>query len=210
MNKKERLKKRYHFYRSQGYSAKEANKLKHRSLDVSDIKLNVRKETGKIYVVNNESYRNLSLNNFIVRKKRVKNNSVLSNWGNLTQNDPHKDDMMKHAYNIAKRDNKTLDYGYYYLYLMFTKNLTNEEVKEIAKIDKSFEMYVKGMKPKRIPNTKPKRKASKRLRVRLLNLKTKNYIDILANTVSENNNTYTIDGKNYNKKLYKLVDWEMI
>ncbi len=210
MTRNEILKKRYHFYRSEGYSAKEANRLKHRSLDVTDLKLSTRKTTNKTYLVNNEAYRNLSLDSFIVRKKRVKNNSVYSSWGNLTQNDPHKDDMMKHAYNIAKRDNKTLDYGYYYLYLMFTKNLTNEQVKEIAKTDKSFEMYVKGMKPKGTSKIKKKKRKETSFNYIFLDLKNNKNFSILGFSLKETSTYYNVDGRILDKDKYKLVDWSIV
>lgn len=163
------LKTRYHYFRSLGYSSKEANKYKHHtSINIQGIKLNYRvkngKKTNKIYVVNNKVYKQKrneiittkkttkhtekinTVNTFVKSKKKIRNNSVFSNWGNLTHNEPHNKDMLRMATFIAKRDKQSLDYGYYYLYVMFTMNKTDSEMREIVKLDKSFEMYVRNKK----------------------------------------------------------------
>lgn len=174
MNKKRNndLKTRYHYFRSLGYTSTEANRLKHHtSVDITGIKLNYRvkngKKTTKIYVVNNKTYKQKrneiittkkttkqveqvnKINTFVKSKKSIKNNSVFSNWGNLTHNEPHNKDMLRMATFIAKRDNQNLDYGYYYLYVMFTMNKTDSEMREIIKLDKSFEVYVRNKKGKK-------------------------------------------------------------
>jgi hypothetical protein len=69
--------------------------------------------------------------------------SVFDEWGYITHsgNNHIAEKTLKLATKIAERDGQSLDYGYYYLYLMQQENLTDEQMQEIAKIDETFEKY---------------------------------------------------------------------
>ena len=69
--------------------------------------------------------------------------SVFDEWGYITHSDNNNiaEKTLKLATKIAERDGQSLDYGYYYLYLMQQENLTDEQMQEIAKIDETFEKY---------------------------------------------------------------------
>ena len=71
------------------------------------------------------------------------NESVFDEWGYISHSDNNNiaEKTLKLATKIAERDGQSLDYGYYYLYLMQQENLTDEQMQEIAKIDETFEKY---------------------------------------------------------------------
>lgn len=70
--------------------------------------------------------------------------SVFDEWGYITHsgNNNIAEKTLKLATKIAERDKQSLDYGYYYLYLMQQENLSDELLQEIAKVDESFERYI--------------------------------------------------------------------
>jgi len=70
--------------------------------------------------------------------------SVFDEWGYIThsENNNIAEKTLKLATKIAERDKQSLDYGYYYLYLMQQENLTDEQLQEMASIDESFERYI--------------------------------------------------------------------
>lgn len=145
------LKKRYHYYRSLGYSAEESNKLKHQSLDITGFKLKNRtkggKKTNKIYIVKNNPYYAAGFNGYINKygygNTALINDSVYTDWGYLTRVKPHNNETLKLAHAVAKREDKPLEWGYYYVYYAWLNGKTDKEMKEIIKVDKSFEIYVK-------------------------------------------------------------------
>ena len=69
--------------------------------------------------------------------------SVFEEWGYITHsgNNNIAEKTLKLAAKIAERDNQSLDYGYYYLYLMQKYNLTDEQLQEMALVDETFEKY---------------------------------------------------------------------
>lgn len=69
--------------------------------------------------------------------------SVFDEWGYISHsgNNNIAEKTLKLATKIAERDNQPLEYGYYYLYLMFQENLTDEQLQEMAIIDETFEKY---------------------------------------------------------------------
>ena len=71
--------------------------------------------------------------------------SVFDEWGYIShsENNNMAEKTLKLATKIAERDKQSLDYGYYYLYLMQQENLTDEQMQEMAKIDETFEKYKK-------------------------------------------------------------------
>ncbi len=139
------LKERYHYYRSLGFSAKDANKYKHQSLNTEGFIVRHRVYQGEVqkeqYVVKNTKYWDARLDTYRRFKRKERNDTVYSRWGMLTQVEPHASESLRLANHIAKRDGYDIKYGYYYLYLMTTQNLTNEQVAEIAKTDPTFEIY---------------------------------------------------------------------
>lgn len=205
------LQERYHFYRKQGFSSVEANKLKHRSLDTKGFDLGINRE-GRTYLKNNESFRERDIDFLIDSKRKVENNSVYSRWGNVTQNSPHDDDMLKRATYIAKRDKKSLDYGYYYLYLMFEKGYSNKEVKKMAETDKSFEIYINPEKviakerQKKKPISKKVKRSRKMKLVILYDKRNKKNISVVVNKFIEGRQSYLLDGTKYTKYFYELID----
>lgn len=70
--------------------------------------------------------------------------SVFEEWGYITHSDNNDiaEKTLKLATKIAERDGQSLDYGYYYLYLMQQENLTDEQLREMATVDKLFEKYI--------------------------------------------------------------------
>ena len=70
--------------------------------------------------------------------------SVFDEWGYITHSNNNNiaEKTLKLATKIAERDNQSLDYGYYYLYLMQQENLTDEMLQEMATVDESFERYI--------------------------------------------------------------------
>lgn len=70
--------------------------------------------------------------------------SVFDEWGYITHSNNNNiaEKTLKLATKIAKRDKQSLDYGYYYLYLMQQENLTDEQLQEMATVDESFERYI--------------------------------------------------------------------
>lgn len=70
--------------------------------------------------------------------------SVFVDWGYITHSDNNNiaEKTLKLATKIAERDKQSLDYGFYYLYLMQQYNLSNEVLSEMASVDKSFEKYI--------------------------------------------------------------------
>ena len=145
MTRAEIYKIRYQIYRDLGYSAKEARALRSRALDVSYIKINPK--TKK--VVRGKTYRNITtsmigpkdLKKFVNRAYRVKNDTVYSRWGMLTQDPRYKDGSAKLVKFIQKEHNINEDQAYFFLYYMTTNKKTYNQAKNDLLSNQEFEIY---------------------------------------------------------------------
>ena len=139
------LKKRYHFLRSLGYSSYEANKMKQKSfIDTSLIKLK-KNDRGKTTLVKTKAIKNTSyiINAEMLYLKSRPNNSVYTNWGNLTHTRGLRDRTMKLAKLVGVRAKKDLDYGYWYLYQLYISDYDDELLYAQTTEQQSYEIYLK-------------------------------------------------------------------
>ena len=151
MDRKLLLRTRYNILRHAGYSSKVANKLKFRKIKGEEklfFKSGKLKVTKKKELIKTISGRDLlgienEINEWKERSKKVTNNSLLSDWGHLTQHKPHDDNTAKAVKTLMNKHNFTNKQSYYFLYLMYDNNLTYQEVFKIHLVDEKFEIYRK-------------------------------------------------------------------
>lgn len=139
------LKKRYHFLRSLGYSSYDANKMKQTSfIDTSLIKLK-KNDKGRTTIVKSKSIKNTSyiVDAEMLYLKSRPNNSVYTDWGNITHSRGLKDRTMKLAKLVAIRDKKDIDYGYWYLYQLYIMNYDDKDFHAQTQEKQSYDMYLK-------------------------------------------------------------------
>ena len=145
-NRNEILRIRYQMLREAGYSASEARKLRKQKLDVSGVKI----KDGEI--VKNKQYKQ-TLKTLKVEKKyntyndemnKVKNDTVYSRWGMLTQDKRYKNKTAEVVQFIKKDMKLKDDQAYYVMWFMHTNNLTYRQTKEQMMTDSNFEKYQKG------------------------------------------------------------------
>src|SRR5690554_6621300 len=142
-----RLRKiRYQVLRDLGYSVKEAQRLRSRSLPWLDTsRVRVRRNTGK--VIKGKNYKKLlkvyDLDAYANRTKTLKNDTVYSRWGMLTHYERYQKETEKYVNYIRKTFNLSNDQAYYFLYMMISNNLTFEEAREQLLTSEQFEMYDK-------------------------------------------------------------------
>lgn len=148
--KAEIYKIRYQIYRDLGYSAKEAQKLRSKALDVSNIKI---KSDGQVPVHSKEYKRvktDVKINtNFVKYKDKVDNainDTVYSKWGMFTNDKRYKDDTAKMAKMIGKQHNLSNDQSYFFVYMMLQYNMSYDTAKKELLSSKEFEMYDKNKK----------------------------------------------------------------
>lgn len=142
-----RLRKiRYQVLRDLGYSVKEAQRLRSRSLawlDTSGVRIS--KTTGK--VIKGKNYKKLlrdyDIDDYVDRTKSIKNDTVYSRWGMLTNDERYQDETEKYVNYIRKTFGLSNDQAHYFLYMMIKNNLTFEEAREQLLTSESFEMYDK-------------------------------------------------------------------
>lgn len=148
MTRAEIYKIRYQIYRDLGYSAKEARALRSRALDTSYIKINPK--TKK--VVKGKAYKAITttmtgpkdIKKFVNKAWRVKNDTVYSRWGMLTQDTRYKDNTVKVKQFIQKDLQVNEDQAYYFLYYMTTNKMTYKQAKNDLLSNREFEEYSKG------------------------------------------------------------------
>ena len=146
MTKSEIYKARYQVYRELGYSSEEARALRSKALDVSLIKINP--ETKQ--VVKNKTFKNITgsmtgprdVKKFVNKAWRVKNDTVFSRWGMLTQDERYRDNTAKMHQFIKDSLKVNNDQAYYFLYYMTTNKMTYKQAKKELLSSKEFEMYV--------------------------------------------------------------------
>jgi hypothetical protein len=139
------LKKRYHFLRSLGYSSYDANKMKQRSfIDTSLIKLKKDKK-GRTTIVKSKAIKNTSyiVDAEMLYLKSRPNNSVYTDWGNITHTRGLKDRAMKLAKLVAVRDKKDLDYGYWYIYQLYITDYSDQDFHALTQEQQSYDIYLK-------------------------------------------------------------------
>lgn len=142
-----RLRKiRYQVLRDLGYSVKEAQRLRSRSLawlDTSGIRIN--RKTGK--VIKGKNYKKLlktyDIDDYVDRTKSIKNDTVYSRWGMLTNDERYRDETEKYVNYVRKTFGLSNDQAYFFVYMMISNNLTFEEAREQLLTSESFEMYDK-------------------------------------------------------------------
>ena len=153
MTRSEIYKIRYQIYRDLGYSPAEARAMRGRSLDVSVLKVDP--STKK--VVKNRAYKAVSksmtgpkdINKFKNRAWRVKNDTIYSRWGMLTQDDRYRNQTDK-IKNFIRTDLKISDdQAYYFLYYMTTNKKTYAQAKIDLLGNIEFEDYDKKKRGKR-------------------------------------------------------------
>ena len=142
-----RLRKiRYQVLRDLGYSVKEAQRLRSRSLSWLDTsKVRVSRKTGK--VIKGKNYQrlleNYDIDNYVDYIKTRKNDTVYSRWGMLTHDERYQDVTERYVNYIRKTFNLSNDQAYYFLYMMISNNMTFEEAREQLLTSEQFEMYDK-------------------------------------------------------------------
>lgn len=142
-----RLRKiRYQVLRDLGYSVKEAQRLRSRSLpwlDTSGVRIN--RKTGK--VIKGKNYQRLvkdyDIDDYAERTKTIKNDTVYDRWGMLTHDERYQAETEKYVNYIRKTFNLSNDQAYYFLYMMISNNMTFEEAREQLLTSEQFEMYDK-------------------------------------------------------------------
>lgn len=142
-----RLRKiRYQVLRDLGYSVKEAQRLRSRSLawlDTSGIRVN--QKSGK--VIKGKNYKKLlkdyDIDDYVDRTKSIKNDTVYSRWGMLTNDERYQDETEKYVNYIRKTFGLSNDQAHYFLYMMISNNLTFDEAREQLLTSEAFEMYDK-------------------------------------------------------------------
>lgn len=142
-----RLRKiRYQVLRDLGYSVKEAQRLRSRSLpwlDTSGIRIN--RKTGK--VIKGKNYKKLlktyDIDDYVDRTKSIKNDTVYSRWGMLTNDERYRDETEKYVHYVRKTFGLSNDQAHYFVYMMIRNNLTFEEAREQLLTSEAFEMYDK-------------------------------------------------------------------
>src|SRR5690554_2341084 len=142
-----RLRKiRYQVLRDLGYSVKEAQRLRSRSLpwlDTSGVRIS--KNTGK--VIKGKNYQRLlkdyDIDNYAERTKTIKNDTVYSRWGMLTRDERYRDETEKYVNYVRKTFGLSNDQAHYFVYMMISNNLTFEEAREQLLTSEQFEMYDK-------------------------------------------------------------------
>lgn len=145
MTKAEKYKIRYQLYRDLGYSPEEARALRSKALDVSDIKINTK--TGNI--VKGKQYRAIrdntvgvnTINKYIKTSRKIKNDTTLSRWGMLTQDERYRDNTVRMTNYLKQHFNLTEDQSYYFLYYMASNNKTYEEARKELLSNRDFEEY---------------------------------------------------------------------
>lgn len=161
LTRNERLKIRYQLLRKAGYSAKEANKLKHlgskRGVDVKSLKINPKTKQ----VVKNQSYHKIVkelkvvskvdqvgkiYDNYNQRVQALENDTILTKWGMLTHDERYKDDVAKHADRLQKQFNWDNDQAYFFLYFMTENNMSFKETYQTLTAREDFEQYQKQKK----------------------------------------------------------------
>jgi len=142
-----RLRKiRYQVLRDLGYSVKEAQRLRSRSLpwlDTSGVR--VSSKTNK--VIKGKNYKKLlktyDLDDYVDRTKSIKNDTVYSRWGMLTNDERYRDETEKYVNYVRKTFNLSNNQAHYFVYMMISNNLTFEEAREQLLTSEQFEMYDK-------------------------------------------------------------------
>jgi len=146
-NEYNRLRKiRYQVLRDLGYSVKEAQRLRSRSLSWLDTSaVRVSRKTGK--VIKGKNYQRLlksyDIDDYVDRTKSIKNDTVYSRWGMLTNDERYRDETEKYVNYVRKTFNLSNDQAHYFVYMMISNNLTFEEAREQLLTSEEFEMYDK-------------------------------------------------------------------
>ena len=147
----ETLKKRYQVYRRLGYNSKTASALSHRALDVSSIeissktgKLKRNKATKQFFDSGIREWENKkAIDNYSERMSDVKNDTVYSRHGMLTQDKRYKGETGK-IVSIIKNENKlTSDQAYYFFYIMNQSGMTYKQTQKQLLSNKEFEEYTR-------------------------------------------------------------------
>lgn len=146
-NNYNRLRKiRYQVLRDLGYSVKEAQRLRSRSLawlDTSGIRIN--QKSGK--VIKGKNYNKLlksyDIDDYVDRTKTIKNDTVYSRWGMLTNDERYRDETEKYVNYVRKTFGLSNDQAHFFVYMMIKNNLTFEEAREQLLTSEAFEMYDK-------------------------------------------------------------------
>src|SRR5690554_1749237 len=142
-----RLRKiRYQVLRDLGYSVKEAQRLRSRSLPWLDTSaVRVSRKTGK--VIKGKNYQRLlksyDIDDYVDYTKTLKNDTVYSRWGMLTNDERYQAETEKYVNYIRKTFNLSNDQAHYFVYMMISNNLTFEEAREQLLTSEQFEMYDK-------------------------------------------------------------------
>lgn len=158
MKRKDILKIRYAILRDIGYTAKEASKLRNRSLDIGNVKV----KEGKVVKKNNykNQVKEVRQGQFVTFAKTVKNDTTLSNWGLLNQDERYRHQTTEYI-NFVRRDlNITSDQAYYFVYTMLQTGMTYKETKKELLANKEFEIYVS--KSKNNPSKRKYKRYGKR------------------------------------------------
>lgn len=137
------LRIRYNLYRDAGYTPDEARKLRFKTLDVSNIKVN--KKTGKIVKKTNykRATKDLTVDRYVNDVKELENDTTYSRWGMITQDKRYRDDTARIAKYLQRRYKLSNDQSYYFIYTMFQSNMTFRQTKEQLLTNKEFEIYDK-------------------------------------------------------------------
>ena len=138
----ETLRIRYAVYRDAGYTAKEARSLRFKDLDVSKVKTD---KQGKVIKKTNykRAIGDVKVNIYVSDVKKIKNDTVYSKWGMLSQDDRYKDDTARIVKHLQLKHKLSNDQAYYFIYTMLQGNMTYTEAKRQLLTNKEFEMYDK-------------------------------------------------------------------
>lgn len=145
----ETLKKRYQVYRRLGYNSKTASALSHRALDVSSLeisdktgKLKRNSTTKKFFDSGIKEWENKrAIDNYTGRMSIVKNDTVHTRHGMMTQDPRYKGETGK-IVSIIKNENKlSTDQAYYFYYVMNQSGMTYKQTQTQLLSNKEFEEY---------------------------------------------------------------------
>lgn len=142
-----RLRKiRYQVLRDLGYSVKEAQRLRSRSLpwlDTSGVRIS--SKTNK--VIKGKNYQRLvkvyDIDAYADRTKTIINDTGYTRWGMLVNDVRYRDETEKYVNYVRKTFNLSNDQAHYFVYMMIRNNMTFEEAREQLLTSEDFEQYDK-------------------------------------------------------------------
>lgn len=136
---------RYQIYRDLGYSAKDARKLRHHTLDVKDIKISddghIQKESKQYKEIVTFIKTDKKIETYREKTDQITNDTVYSRWGMLTQDKRYRDNTAKMVKQLQRSLKITNDQAYYMLYYMMSNKRNLKQAKRELLSSKEFEIY---------------------------------------------------------------------